>query len=81
MIELYFSYDLNEEDLRESCEFTDEEIISGTQAQIDFILVANKCYQGLRLPHFLRTHLKGQYSIHNTSFRGEPKAVYVFWHD
>jgi hypothetical protein len=42
MMQIYFGYELYEADLRESCEFTDEDIHTGTKAQIDFIIVADR---------------------------------------
>jgi len=81
MMQIYFGYELSEEELRESCEFTDEDIDVGNQSQIDIIIVADKYYKGLPIPHNLRIHLKGEYTQHDTAFRGEPKTIYIFWHD
>ena len=77
-MQIYFSYELSEADLRESCEFTDEDIDIANQSQIDFIIVADTCEE---LPRDLAIHLKGMYSQHNTSFRGIPKTVFIYWHD
>ena len=77
-MQIYFSYELSEADLRESCEFTDEDIDIGNQSQIDFIIVADTCEE---LPYDLEIHLKGMYTQHNTSFRGIPKTVFIYWHD
>jgi hypothetical protein len=78
MMQIYFGYELSETELRESCEFKDSDIDIGNQSQIDFIIVADICEE---LPYYLAIHLKGMYSQHNTSFRGIPKTIFIYWHD
>ena len=74
MMQIYFSYDLSEADLRESCEFTDEDIDIGNQSQIDFIIVADTCEE---LPNYLAIHLKGMYTKHNKTFRDILKTIHT----
>jgi hypothetical protein len=77
MFELYYGYELTEEDLRESCEFDDDDIIISNQTQIDFILVGTCPF--LESP-ILRNLNNYQYTYVNGSFRGVPKSIFIFWH-
>jgi hypothetical protein len=79
MMQIYFGYELFDTDLREACEFTDEDIHSVTKAQIDFIIVADRSCE--ELPYYLAIHLNGMYSSHTTTFRGAPKSIFIYWHD
>jgi hypothetical protein len=77
MFELYYGYELTEEDLRESCEFDDDDIIISNQTQIDFILVGTSPF--LESP-ILRNLNNYQYTYVNGSFRGVQKSIFIFWH-
>ena len=77
MFELYYGHELTEQDLRESCEFDDDDIMISNQTQIDFILVGSSDVLGYNI---LRNLSHGQYTYIKGSFRGIPKSIFIFWH-
>jgi len=83
MIQMYFGRELTEFDLRESCKFTNRDIETEKESEIDFILVADQELKELSdlLPPYMVMHLQNRYIQHDTYFRGEPKSVFIFWHD
>ena len=65
MFELYYGYELTEQDLRESCDFDDDDIRIANETQIDFILVGSSDVLGYNilrnLGHSTYTHIKGTF--------------------
>jgi len=80
MFELYFGYELSEEQLREACQFDDVDILIGNVSQIDFILVADpECED---LPWAIKRNISGgvQCNLLHSSFNGLPQTIFIFWH-
>lgn len=80
MYMLYSPYELTDQDLKDACEFDDDDLKIGNQTQIDFILITDPHIKELsrEITRNLSRHC--QYSFVNGSFRGTPKSVFIFWH-
>jgi hypothetical protein len=79
-IQLLLGHELTEDELRESCGFDDNDIGIGNQSQIDFILI---CKPGLeKVPNEVARNLHKGFSckVLHTSFHGESKTIFIFWH-
>jgi hypothetical protein len=74
MIELYFAYELTEEQLRNYCKFDDEDIDIGNQSQIDFILVSNEIVNDVPYP------IERQINCLPSIQYYENKTIFIFWH-
>lgn len=79
MYMLYNPYELTDQDLKDACEFDDDDLTIGNQTQIDFVLITDSHIKELSR-EITRNLNHCQYSFVNGSFRGTPKSVFIFWH-
>jgi hypothetical protein len=76
MFEIYLACQLTTDDLI-ACDFSDDDISEGLESQIDFIIVSDYA----SLPQEITRNLKHLfYDIVDSTFRGESKTIFIFWH-
>jgi hypothetical protein len=76
---LYLGSELTEQELRDACNFDDNNIAIANQTQIDFIMCEPDTTE---LPYEMRRNLTfcTEYECTKGSFRCEYKSVFIFWH-
>ena len=79
MIELYLGSELTESELRESLNFSYEDIQIANETQVDFVLI---CEPGLKeIPYNIRRQLIDcDYAVNHGTFRGVSKTIFIIWH-